>query len=569
MVPNLVTKDEERNIGLIESKWGITTGDFKDDYTMKSSYSYSLMKEMIGNKHNLHWLKDYHQLEKEIESLNVLFVMTPVKPFSAKEISLIEEFVSCGGTLVAIADHTDLYGHSTVLNELLRPYGVKVNNVSLFNPKNSRDPVLMKGMEFDRLRIKTPSSISIFRPSYVWSWANQWISEKGDYSKPNFFGELRWSSDDLLGSWPIGTTIKFRKGQVVVFCDSTIFSNFALFQPNYLNLLCNVIDGNRFASHASFYGGIFTFIILIAGFLNKLPHSQLRLFSFILILLSCTYYQKDNQSESMYLGNKLNVYCDQNIILEPPPNRIPQNWHFSSAYSHLARSGLYPFYKGYKITGKPEQPSLLITTYDDFLSIFSKNVTSNMKVIILDYIPENNIFEFKTNSLSYEMNPSFNSFLQLLPYRRDYYTIGNSHTSEWRKTSVLASQGILNDRFIGNWWINNDISPFRRYILNSFFKWLTKDENIKVYEYPPLGLVSTKGPDNLWRLKTELGNESLLYLTVQPDAHSFVYCGSGVWAIHSSNGNKEFLLGGPELSDDLLATGMTRWAVKNERSLGQ
>ena len=134
---------------------------------------------------------------------------------------------------------------------------------------------------------------------------------------------------------------------------------------------------------------------------------------------------------------------------------------------------------------------------------------------------------------------------------------------------MFASYGILNDRFIGNWWINNEISPYRRYVLSSFYNWLTKDVEIKPYKYPTLGLITDKGPGNLWRFKTETEMEKILYLDVRPDAHSFVYCGSGIWALYSSNEVSEFLLGGPELSDDLLATNMIRWAAKRESTWKQ
>ena len=182
----------------------------------------------------------------------------------------------------------------------------------------------------------------------------------------------------------------------------------------------------------------------------------------------------------------------------------------------------------------------------------------------MDEIPEVNIFGFKKKTFTYETNSAFNDFMRIQPFERNYYTNGNLHTLSWKNISVFASYGILNDRFIGNWWINNEISPYRRYVLSSLYNWLTKDVEIKPYKYPTLGLITAKGPGNLWRFKTETEMEKILYLDVRPDAHSFVYCGSGIWALYSSTEANEFLLGGPELSDDLLATNMIRWAAKRE-----
>ena len=85
--------------------------------------------------------------------------------------------------------------------------------------------------------------------------------------------------------------------------------------------------------------------------------------------------------------------------------------------------------------------------------------------------------------------------------------------------------------------------------------------------YPPLGLILIRESNNLWRFKSKEAEESIINISIRPDPLSFVYCGSGIWARHSSTDKGEYLLGGPELSDDLLASKMTRWAAKLESKL--
>lgn len=47
-----------------------------------------------------------------------------------------------------------------------------------------------------------------------------------------------------------------------------------------------------------------------------------------------------------------------------------------------------------------------------------------------------------------------------------------------------------------------------------------------------------------------------------PSATNTVYLGGGIWALYEKPLDGEFLLGGPELSDDTAKSGKTRWAAK-------
>jgi hypothetical protein len=554
------------NIGLLESKWCSTIGSFTDDYSMKSAYSYSLMKRVISERHNLSWIQEHSDLETALPTINILIVTTPLKPFTKEQISAVEKFVTRGGKLIAIADHTDLYGHATVLNQLLYPFDVAINNVSLFKLNFKDSDIEIKGIDsIDRIKIKTPSSLSLYRPSFVWAWATEWISEKGDYSKPNFFGDLTWTADDIVGKWAVGASIKHHKGEVVVFCDSTVFANFCLFQPNYLGLLDRIISDIPIASNSFYYGCMVTIIISFIVLFYRLKDVSINLALIFLIILSSTYYKFIPHTQEYFQDDtRLDVYCDPQLILEDSPKAIPNDSSFSTAYSNIARSGKDPFYRGESPPKELQHPSLWITTYHNFIANSSFHRPDNLKIVILDQIPNDNIFNVSNKLFNYERTLIFEEAVGILPTIRNYSEKDGRYTTDYNNFSILFSYGILNDQFTGNWWVNNDISPYRRFIFSSFYNWLNKNEPIREYSYPKIGITNTGSNRHFWHFKTDAGKDSRLPVEIIPNLDSFVYFGSGVWGIYSQTSNGEFILGGPEMSDDLLATSMNIWAARKE-----
>jgi hypothetical protein len=93
---------------------------------------------------------------------------------------------------------------------------------------------------------------------------------------------------------------------------------------------------------------------------------------------------------------------------------------------------------------------------------------------------------------------------------------------------------------------------------------LNKNEPIREYSYPKIGITNTGSNKHFWHFKTDAGKNSRLSVEIISNPDSFVYFGSGVWGIYSDTSVGEFILGGPEMSDDLLATSMNVWAARKE-----
>jgi hypothetical protein len=98
-------------------------------------------------------------------------------------------------------------------------------------------------------------------------------------------------------------------------------------------------------------------------------------------------------------------------------------------------------------------------------------------------------------------------------------------------------------------------------MLNEWFEWLINRNDISAFVYPRIGIEPGK-KDWLIRIDTkDLQKRKFLVHPYEKD-QNYTYLGSGIWALYENNLSGEFLLGGPETSDNYLRSGETRWAAQ-------
>lgn len=210
------------------------------------NYTYSLLfdyaKELTGRAETF---------EKESSALpekdSVFVLKLPSKPLSADFVASLEQWVSEGGRLLVIADHTDLYDHAQILNSALqKAFKFKINTDAVFDRKGMpnipsvgyADAVF--GNVHAREKVLPWQTGASFSEIPTWSieLANFGLSfsEPGDYSASNRFGNfsprpnLRLMNHSAMIGFPHGS------GVVTVLLDSTPWSNFALFKEQYRHL---------------------------------------------------------------------------------------------------------------------------------------------------------------------------------------------------------------------------------------------------------------------------------------------------------------------------------------------
>ncbi len=259
-------------------------------------------QEALSTKHQY----TYEVLQKSLEALTItpdepldsideLLVITPTTPFSPETIKSISKWVKQGGRLIIVADHTNLFGHQTVLQKLTAEFGIGIRPDALFETETNGG---VYGNFLTELAGLTPCSIShgVIPRLKMAAW-----SEHPDYTGSSFFGELDPTNDDRFGHYAVLGSKRYGFGEVSVFTDSTFFANFAINRWSSQTLLSSLV----WTKPSSLVAILATFCLL--GYLIK-PSISLLLASGVLTLLS----------PSFGLSQRTDVSKESTIVIARP-----------------------------------------------------------------------------------------------------------------------------------------------------------------------------------------------------------------------------------------------------------
>jgi len=191
--------------------------------------------------------------------------------------------------------------------------------------------------------------------------------ENIDYSHMNFFGNIKANINDEYGLFIQATALKFGKGRVVAFSDSTVFSNFSMFFKGKPELALGIMEflnrKNRqtykllkfFLIVVSVLGVLAVFILFKFNHLNNLPFS-IMIVSFVLFAsilggnLLSTSLNAFNYKQPLPHTPYPRIYFDKSISYYQLPGlveRISANSPdaeicFDAFYTAVQRLGYYP-----------------------------------------------------------------------------------------------------------------------------------------------------------------------------------------------------------------------------------
>ena len=542
-----------RNVGIIKnhSIWANDEVAYdRKDWTLKANYSYSVFMKALSNNYNIIRLDEENDLEEKTAACDAILIITPTIPFSHDAKNLIREYVYKGGKLVIIGDHTDLYGHARGTNDILSGWGVALNYDAVFSPRDWFEKVHLRNMIVDDVRPMTGASIALSRPSYVMGWFNNWVSENANYNAPNFFGDLTWTGDDWFSDFPISSTSKIGKGTLTLWTDSTIFSNFALFQPHVLKTITYLIEKGGILSRLSFYYPVFTCLFILGLLIISKRHWSHLVIGFFIIsaLTGGTHLIYNIEYKGLYVPNKrVNVFCQANVIREVTGKQDLNKTAVSNLYSNLSRFDLFPDWLG-------EEPSpcnagevcVWFTTFDKFR--IWKGYRPEF-IVILDDTNELASLGFTKKSMAQEKN------VILIPEnasnRSVWVTSNNSYTKVIGSSQIFVAANVVDDNVLGDWWTNIDVSPYRKEMIRRFSDWLKYKKEISAYEYPKPGI-----HDGVKTIRMDLTGGEFLRLKkidmvpITYDKQKYVYLGGELWGIVSIKDNETSVMGGPETSDN-------------------
>ncbi len=253
--PSGSRKDGEVVINTYHAQWSRTDRPYdKEWYGPAAGYNYACMKRLFEGYYPTRELKTRITPE-ELETASALVIYDPDRAFTADELSAIHAFVKKGGGILLVGDHTNVFGTTTHLNTVCRPFGFIFRDDVLFDLDEDffqlydvprMHSQFLHGMTFFKFR--GPASIqptscstrTIFRVSHA-------KSLRAIYSVNNFYPPPNDDPKMRTGEFSSSVSSRYGQGRVLAFADSTVFSNFEIFYPGKYEYLLN---GMRWLNHS-------------------------------------------------------------------------------------------------------------------------------------------------------------------------------------------------------------------------------------------------------------------------------------------------------------------------------
>lgn len=232
------------------SEWENTTRVMdKEWYGKYSTYNYYCWAKWLSYYYNVSINTNKTLTYDYLKNYDILILKCPTEPYSNEEIDSIVKFVENGGGLYLIGDHTNVFGMNYYLNLVAERFGIRFKydatyqypskTLSTCRFSGIRHPVVLWVDKFDFLTSCT-LEIPITAENVI--VGNDLLSESGTFTTYNFFKKTPPNPSDEAGFFVQSAAIKYGKGRVVAFTDSTCFSNFAMFMDGYPNYNLGVIE---------------------------------------------------------------------------------------------------------------------------------------------------------------------------------------------------------------------------------------------------------------------------------------------------------------------------------------
>ena len=223
----------------------------RDWYGTESGYSYGAMADYLDRHFDFRRHDEGKITPEVLEGCDVLFLKTPTIPYDADEVAAIEDFVHRGGGLLAFGEHSDVWGSSTHLAPVLRPFGIALRYDCVFDVDRQWEQ-LHEISDIGRHPAVGSIPFFLFAVScsiQADSWtARPMLQGRGlwtlpiAYSSANFYPVVTDRTDAVVGVFDQAVAQTHGKGRVIAFADSTVYSNFDAFSPGKSELLLHSVD---------------------------------------------------------------------------------------------------------------------------------------------------------------------------------------------------------------------------------------------------------------------------------------------------------------------------------------
>jgi hypothetical protein len=235
------------------STWEPTTRPYDTTWFGEpSGYNYAAIYDYLGQYYQMSRLLEKDKIDDEtLAKCDVLIIKTPTSRYSPAEVDAVARFVKQGGGLLLIGDHTNYDRSTTTMNDITRQMGFIFRDDLLFGytespyrqfyvPATLPHPIVqhMPPMDF-AVSCSIDPGFSSGRAAVVnsglWSMGPEYHHDNY-HPVPQHCPEMRYGSFiQVWAAW-------FGQGRAVAFSDSTIFSNFCVFQPGKAEMMLGLVE---------------------------------------------------------------------------------------------------------------------------------------------------------------------------------------------------------------------------------------------------------------------------------------------------------------------------------------
>ena len=267
-----VGKPKSGRVMVVErhSTWEPTTEPYRTTvYGEAGSYNYAAAFEYCGQSFDMSRLLESEAINDEmLDRCDVLVIKTPTARYSETEAAAVVRFVEQGGSLLMIGDHTNVFNMNTYLNDISRKFGFTFRNDLLFRvgspyeqkyfPPLLAHPVVqhVPPMNFAvSCSIDPGHSLGrmVIRNTGLWNLPPA-------YHESNYHPQAEYRSLMQYGAWCQLWSTRHGSGRVLAFADSTLFSNFCVFQPGKAELLVGML---QWLNHRSVFDRLWIRVLIL------------------------------------------------------------------------------------------------------------------------------------------------------------------------------------------------------------------------------------------------------------------------------------------------------------------
>ena len=232
------------------STWERTDKPFDTNwYGHDSGYNYACIYDYFSNFYETSRLETPID-DATMQNCDVLVVKVPTERYDRQEIAAIRRFVKRGGGLLLIGEHTNVFNTGVFINDIAKIFGFSFRYDCLFGVDTVftqlyRPPLVPHPIVQSMPPLDFAVSCSIapgISPGRAVIRSTGLKNLMADYHASNFYPQVEDRAEMRYGAFVQLWTTHYGAGRVVAFTDSTIFSNFATFEPGKAELMLGMLE---------------------------------------------------------------------------------------------------------------------------------------------------------------------------------------------------------------------------------------------------------------------------------------------------------------------------------------